>query len=454
MRADRLHLRDVRHTSTFRLTLLLGLVAAAGMTALIGLIYILSARELTTRTDRILLAEAALLTRVSSDSLPERVEREVSQNTSGLTYIALQAADGERLVGNLRVANDFPVSRPVNIPARPGRHPALRVLAVRAVTGETILIGRDITPILDLRRRVATVLIASGLGIAVLVLAAGVVLSRAPLRRVRDLRQACAEIAGGRFDQRMPVSRRGDELDLFAATVNAMVDEVARVVAQVKHVTDAIAHDLRTPLTRVRGQLHRTRTLGGADHELAALATAAIADLDEVLERFSALLRISELEAAGRRSGFAEVRLAPVLTTVHDLYEPLAEEAGVGLRIAADDEVSVRCDERLLVEALSNLVDNALKFTPAGGLVALAVEALPGGALLTVRDDGPGIAPADRDAVLRRFGRAAAGAGIPGNGLGLSVVAAIAHLHGFALELDDASPGLIARLRCMPSLPR
>lgn len=448
-----LRLNQIRKTSTFRLTILSGLVFAIGMVGLLGLIYTLSARELTLRSDRILRVEAARLRAASPEALPDRIRGEIARSTSGLNFFGLQSARGEAVAGNLHLPGPFRFGHPVNVAAQPGGHGPLRVLAIAAPTGETILIGRDIAPIADLRQRILEILIGSGIATVVLVLGAGALLSLAPLRRVRDLQAASRAIAAGRFDQRMPVSARGDELDLFAATVNTMIEEVERVVAQVKGVTDAIAHDLRTPLAHVRGHLQRAIALPGADPRSVALARAATEDLDGVLDRFAALLRISELEASGRHAGFVVTPLAPLLDSVHALYEPLAEEAGVTLTLLPPPDRSIRCDPHLLFEAISNLVDNAIKFTGSGGTVQLSLTLDPGALVIAVSDNGPGLRAEDRQAALRRFHRGVDAAGIPGTGLGLSVVAAIVHLHGFALELDDAAPGLIVRIRASQTAP-
>nr|WP_276593027.1 methyl-accepting chemotaxis protein [Sphingomonas sp. GC_Shp_3] len=233
------------------------------MVALLGLIYALSARELTVRTDHILSHEAERLREVAAESLPEQIASEIRHNASGLTYFGLQARGGELIAGNLRVAGTFRFDHPANIAARAGEHGPLRVLAIEAPTGERILIARDIRPIVDLRHRILIILVASGLAIVALVLGAGFLLSLAPLRRVRDLQETSRRIAAGRLDLRMPVGRRGDELDLFAGTVNTMIEEVERVVAQVKDVTDAVAHDLRTTRACARQVATGRRTQRG-----------------------------------------------------------------------------------------------------------------------------------------------------------------------------------------------
>jgi signal transduction histidine kinase len=449
MLSDRLRISDIRNTSTFRLTVLLGLLSAVGVVALLGIVYGLTARELTTRTDQILRMEASRFRLADPADLPRQVWREVERNTGvGLNYFALISPEGERVAGDINSPGRLVFDKPTSYPAHPGQHGPIRLLAIRLDTGETILIGRDMTPITDLRQRVLEILLASGLGIAIIILIWGVMLSIPLLRRVRDLQRASREIAAGHLDRRMPISGRGDELDQFASTVNLMVEDVGRVVAQVKSVTDAVAHDLRTPLTRVKSQLFRIAQQPGLDAEIAARLDGAMTDLDNVLDRFAALLRISEIEASQQRAGFATVALDPLVSAVADLYEPLAEEGGIRLVPQGLPGAAVHADHKLLFEAVSNLVDNAIKFSPPGGTVRLSILRDDGDLCLDVRDDGPGIPETERDAVLRRFHRGDDTAEIPGSGLGLSVVSAIVHLHHFQLEMAHADPGLIVRIRC------
>jgi signal transduction histidine kinase len=449
MLADRLRVRDIRNTSTFRMTLLFGVVFAIGVAALLGLIYGLSARELTRRSDGILRNEAALLVATPAAELPGRINSEITRSASGLNFFELRSIDGEHVVGNIRPATLPPLDRPIELASADGGLP-IRLLAVRTPSEETLLVGRDITPVLDLRRHVLLILIGSGLATAIAVLVCGVLLSVPPLRRVRNLQRAIERISAGNLEARMPLAGRGDELDLFAGTVNQMIDEIERAIAQVKGVTDAIAHDLRTPLTRVRSQLYRLSQSRALTMPVMGMIGAATADLDTVLERFAALLRISELEAGRHRAGFAAIDLLPLLGRLHELYEPLAEEREIALSLDAAEAATVFCDEKLLFEAISNLVDNAIKFTPRGGQVALALMADREGPLIEVRDTGIGIADDERQAVLRRFHRGSNAADVPGTGLGLSLVAAILHLHGFALAFVEVGPGLTVRVRCYP----
>jgi signal transduction histidine kinase len=235
---------------------------------------------------------------------------------------------------------------------------------------------------------------------------------------------------------------------MFASTVNHMVEEVERLMAEVKGATETIAHDLRTPLTRARARLSRLQQgLGEADPR-AEDALWVIEELDTVLGRFAAVLRISELEARRRREGFVAVDPADLVRQAADLYGPLAEARGVGLQARTASHAPIEADPKLLFEALSNLVDNAIKFTPEGGRVVVSVEEGP---RVVVEDNGPGVPEAEQAAVLQRFYRGEGARLAPGSGLGLSIVQAIVRLHGFALRLEDARPGLRAVIDCGPA---
>jgi signal transduction histidine kinase len=234
---------------------------------------------------------------------------------------------------------------------------------------------------------------------------------------------------------------------MFAGTVNYMMGEVERLMSEVKGSTDTIAHDLRTPLTRARAQLHRIQQAETIEPVDIARVTA---EIDEVLERFRALLRISELEARERHAGFSRADLTGIIEQVVDLYQPLAEAGGVTLSAAPRCWVTVEADPKLLFEAVSNLVDNAIKFTGPGGTVEVRLGEDPARPEIIVQDNGPGIPASERTAVLQRFYRGERNRLTTGSGLGLSIVAAIMRLHSFELVFHDAHPGLRAVIQCSP----
>jgi signal transduction histidine kinase len=443
-----MRLKELLRTTTFRLSALYGLIFALALAALLGLVYLRSAVYLTHRVDGILATEAQALVATPPADLERRLGLAESLGGQTTSVFALFTPAGAHIAGNLAALPSAlkPGGPPVEIGPTPMFPAPARLIARRLPSGEVLVIGRDVNQLQEMRAIIASALIWSGVGIAVIGLACGVALSIRPIQRLRALEEACREIASGDLTRRLPVSRNDDELDVFARTVNYMVGEVERLMAEVKGSTDTIAHDLRTPLTRARAQLHRLAQAPTAPaHDLAVVT----AELDTVLDRFRALLRISELEARERRRGFARTDLRQVVADVFDLYQPLAEESGLAFTLAAAPGQSADADPKLLLEAVSNLVDNAIKFSRADGVVTLTLAASPSGPRITVEDNGPGIPPAEKAAVVQRFYRGERDRMTPGSGLGLSIAQAIVRLHSYRLELEDAEPGLRAVITCL-----
>lgn len=447
-----MRLRELWRTTTFRLTLLYGLVFAVGTVTLLGMVYLQSAVYLTHRVDSILRTEADALARSPQGDVAQRIQDDLTLNGDQTNIFALFSARGDWIVGDLKAlpANLRPDGPPIEAPPTAAFPAHARLMATQLPSGRILVVGRDVNQLREMREIIASALFWSGLSIILVGLACGVALSIQPLRRLRVLRAAADDIAAGDLARRMPISSRRDELDMFAGTVNYMMDEVERLMTEVKGATETIAHDLRTPLTRARAQLHRLEQAEGADAQTLARVTA---ELDEVLERFRALLRISELESWKRQDGFACVDPIEIVDQVVDLYAPLAEAGGVRLTRAGEPGQSVEADAKLLFEAVSNLVDNAIKFTGDGGAVEVRLVMQSNRPRIIVQDNGPGIAAGERSAVIQRFYRSESARLAPGSGLGLSVVAAIVRLHRFELLLEDAGPGLRAVIDCgAPSL--
>ena len=441
-----MRLSEVWRTTTFRLSLLYGLLFAIGTVALLALVYVRSAVYLTQRVDRILASEAAVEMALPPAALRQTIDDALIVNGRNSMF-ALFSPDGVWLTGNLHrlPAGLQPGGRPIEIEPTHDFPASARLVARTLPSGEVLVVGRDVSQLREIRRIIASALIWRGVLIIVAGLACGVALSVGPLRRLRRLQEAGQDIAAGDLKRRMPSSGQGDELDMFAGTVNYMMGEVERLMAEVKTSSDTIAHDLRTPLTRARAQLHRLEQSPVVNRADIARVTA---ELDEVLERFIAILRISELETRARTVGFAATDLGTILDRAGELYQPLAEEAGVQLSVSSTPGVTVEADPKLLFEAVSNLVDNAIKFTGDGGRVLLQLDPAAGRPRLIVQDSGPGIAPEERTAVLQRFYRSERDKLTPGSGLGLSIVAAIVRLHRFRLELQDSEPGLRVIIEC------
>jgi signal transduction histidine kinase len=267
-------------------------------------------------------------------------------------------------------------------------------------------------------------------------------LRRRPLRRIRGIQASAEAIVAGDLTRRLPLSNRRDELDMLAAIVNAMLERIERLMHEVKGVCDNIAHDLRTPLTRLRAQLYRMQQQAGEGTPQAAQLDLVLGEADTLMARFRGLLRISELEDRQRRSGFVQLDPVPLLQELHEFYLPLAEDDGLVFQLQLPPSLPpLNGDRALLFEALANLLSNSIKFTPPGGQVILRGVDAGGYTRIEVVDSGPGIPEAEREAVFQRFYRAEAGNLKSGFGLGLSIVAAIVSLHGFALEVGSSESG-------------
>ena len=316
--------------------------------------------------------------------------------------------------------------------------------------GGWLVVARNVDDLDDFRD---LLLAGSAWTIAVAVLLAvggGVLMGRFILRRIDAVTATTARIIAGDLGQRVPLSGSGDEFDRLAAQINAMLDRIGELMAGLREVTDDIAHDLRTPLGRLRNQLEGMLRQPATAEELRAATIGALAEADGILDTFQALLRIAQIESGSRRSGFRDLDLSALVGGLADSYGAVAEDAGHSLVAAVAPGVRVKGDPELLAQLLVNLIENALRHAPMGSTVRVSLAAHHGSADVTVADNGPGIPADDRDRVVRRFVRLEASRSTHGSELGLSLVAAIAGLHGAKLSLDDNQPGLRARVR-LPS---
>ena len=309
-----------------------------------------------------------------------------------------------------------------------------------------LLVGREVSSRAALRTLLAEVLAWSLVLIGLLSVAGAMLLKLLFRRMVSQVSQTADAISSGDLTRRVAISGRGDEFDRMAETINDMLDRVSRLMDGVREVSNAIAHDLRTPITRARARLEDAVTHAGSADQLRGAIERAVSDLDGITNVFHALLRISEIEAGARRSAFVSLDLRPLLDDLCDLYGAVAEEQGLSLALVMPDELSVRGDRELIQQAIANLLDNAIKFSPPGGLVELEAAKSADGVVLAVRDHGPGIPSADVERATERFYRGETARNTPGFGLGLTLVRAVAQLHGGSLVLGDAEPGLRAVL--------
>jgi len=272
----------------------------------------------------------------------------------------------------------------------------------------------------------------------------GGLMSRNLLRRLDQINSTSREIMAGHLSRRLPLSRAGDEFDTLARNLNRMLERIERLMKGMRQVTDSVAHDLRSPLNRLRNRLEGALKRLPPEGEESAEIDAAISETDRLMATFDSLLLIAEAEAGAARNSMSRVDLSALAHDVWELYAPVAEENGIELNMAEALPLEVRGNGNLLSQALANLVDNAIKYTPQGGRVTIAAEKNGQGTVLSVADNGPGIPIEDRPRAVERFVRLEASRHSPGTGLGLSLVAAVARLHDARLELSDNHPGLKA----------
>ncbi len=325
--------------------------------------------------------------------------------------------------------------------------PLLRVSYATLPDGSHLLLGRDIGELDAFAGRIDTALALGVLLVFVLAGVASVTVTRRTVGRIESVNATSRAIMQSGLGQRIPLRGTQDEWDQLAENLNQMLDRIEGLMGEVKQVSDNVAHDLRTPLTRMRGRLEKASSRPRKADDDQALINDTMADLDGVLRMFASLTRISQIETRDRTAAFRTVDLAEIAGAVVELFDAAAEDRGVQLAAAGDPRVLVTGDRDLLFDAMANLVDNAIKHGRDGGQVTVTVTATEGGAVMAVADDGPGIPPQEVEHVFKRFYRLERSRRMPGNGLGLSLVAAVARLHGARIDLLDKAPGLEFRLQ-------
>ncbi len=437
---------EVLRSRAFRLALAFAMAIAAAATVVFTLIYLQISAAAIARVGARLAIEANMARGESDAELRERIEQRLTSDLRRLDFVGLYDANGARQQGD--PANLPPIradGHPHLVGAIPGpgnaRAEEAIFVAVRRADGSILALGRSLGEINALRESVASALAISLAPTVVLILVIGAFFARRANRRLADIHAALAEIMKGDLKQRLPVLTEFDDVDRVSRDVNLMLDEITHLLDQLRNVGDDIAHDLRTPLAVARAKIERGLARGASLDELRAAMAEALDHLDRAAATIGAFLRVSAVENGRREGRFAPVDLTAVCAGVFEFYEPLAQSKCVAITLDAPEPTLVLGDEDLLREAVSNLVENAIKFTPEGGSVLVAADLVSGQARVVVSDSGPGVAPADRDKIFRRFFRSERNGPASGNGLGLSIAAAIAKLHGFSLKVEDNFPG-------------
>ena len=437
-------MRGIVTSGAFRIALAFAAVLTAATYLVLGLVYLEFYSANVVQARGVLETEALGTRDAPVEQLRQQLALRLTQDVRHLDYVGLFDAGGHLVFGNVAPSLAIPRDGRAHKlrsppPDRSGSDESAIFVATLRADGGSLVLGRSLVyvdRIGDAMLRGSAMALAP---VIVLALLSGVIVSLRASRRLSEIQTAIDRVMQGDLHVRLPVRGRGDDIESLVRAVNLMLDEILRLLTQLKSVGDNIAHDLRAPLAVMRARLERGLA-GQSEAKLRALAAEALDDLSRAMTTVTALLRISELESGLRRGAFDAVDLVDVCRDAYELYEPLAAAKGQAMSLDAGRSLVVTGDGDLLREALANLVDNAVKFTPDGGAIAIACGA--DGALMRVSDSGPGVPAEEREKIVKRFYRASATSATPGTGLGLSMAATIVELHGFGLEIGG-SPGAV-----------
>lgn len=443
----------ILRSASFRLTLIYAGLFVVSVGALFATVYVTATRAMQTDMAAVLRSEALQLADVHRRGglliLAEQITRRLNFRTRGPIFYLLQAPNGQVVVGNLPGMR--PVEGVVDFDSEEdgdsARRAKLTGFGLRLYDGSFLLVAQDASRLTDMQRAIERAFLWAGGLTLLLAIAGGFVLGRNFLRRIDTIGRTSSAIMEGDLGARIPVRGTNDEFDQLVVHLNAMLDRIQQLMDGVRQVTSDIAHDLRTPLGRLRQRLEDVREHATNTEQYRAATEAAIAEADTLLETFSALLRIAQVESGAQKSGFSEVDLSALMRSVAEAYAPAGEDSQHKLQTQIDDGLKMQGDRQLLAQMVSNLVENALHHTPAGTAISLSARRVANGVEIEIADNGPGIPEAEREKVFERFYRLDRSRSTAGSGLGLALVKAIAGLHGFSIKLEDRQPGLAVVLR-------
>lgn len=408
------------------------------------------------RIERELIEEVSRLDKMEDSEVVEAIHRRIESSSHKLNYAGLFQNTGEKITGNLDELPEAVITKkPSSFSMQLNTWEDAEIesgkvimAGVRRVDGRIVVIGRSLDSLENLRTVVLRALEMGMVPATILALVVGIVLSHQTHALIRTVNASIERIMQGNLRERLPVHGHDTALDGLSSRVNSMLDKIEQLVADAKSTGDNIAHDLRTPLTRVRSRLERAGGQAKSEEEFRRVVDHAITGLDQALRIITALLRIGQIERQPQHGHFTSMNVGVLISEIGDLFEPIAEERNIRFAVSVDTQRLVEGDRDLLSEAVANLVDNSLKFTPPGGLVMLEAVDMGDVPVIRVIDNGPGIPPDDQKFVTRRFFRSDKSRHIEGNGLGLSIVAAIVSYHGFTLSFHNLNPGCIFEIEC------
>jgi signal transduction histidine kinase len=444
-------------SSTFKQALIA--IGTFGMivSALFSYVYLSTSSYVRSRSDRGIMTEYSSLQgayeRSGRDGLIAEIQQRIADGNFANNVYMLADPSLAALAGNLRewpptttASSGWTEFRASEALPNAANGPLLRAMLQTFPNGDRLLVGRDISDLDSFADQIKAAIILAVALLFVIAAVASILVTRRTVGRIESINATSRAIMQSGLDQRIPLRGTHDEWDRVAENLNLMLDRIETLMGEVRQVSDNVAHDLRTPLTRMRGRLEKAyhgQRIGEDDQTLIG---DTIADLDAVLRIFSSLTRIAQIETQARKGAFRTVNLVEITGEVVELYDAAAEQEGTRLTVVGDREVLVTGDRDLIFDAIANLVDNAIKHGRAGGQVVVANENIDGRPVISIADDGPGIPVHEYEQVFKRFYRLEHSRYTPGNGLGLSLVAAVAHLHGARIEMLDNLPGLKLKL--------
>jgi signal transduction histidine kinase len=446
--------------TTFRYTL--ALFGAIALTILVsfGVTFLQTSRELAERLDVFVMQEADSIVAQARQGNLDGYDERIRQDPRRVKPTGLFDSDGKRLSGNIeRWPSELTLDAPpkgvsvVRLDDTSRAPQSVRAVARRLPNGNVVVVAWSTSYNEETADVVKSGLIYGLVPAFILGLVAALIFGARARQRVKEMNLRLEKIVAGDLKQRLPTRDTGEPLDKLAHSVNGMLGEIQELVENLAGIGDDIAHDLRTPLARVRIGLERARSNATTVDDLRSAVDRAIAGVDLAISIVTALLRIREIEQTRRLEAFDDVAVGELVREVGELYEPFAEEKRLTLNIHAAADVVVRGDRDLLFEAITNLVDNAVKFTPEGGQIDLRLIAAEGRNALRISDTGPGVPDSERDLLVQRFYRSDRSRNTRGLGLGLTLVSAIVKLHGFRFDILPMS-GFVAEIVLHPQSPK
>ena len=444
-------------SSTFKLALIAIGTFGLIVSAIFSYVYLSTTAYVRSQSDRAIMAETMDLRSAYERSGREGLIALIRQRTTdrafaGHVYVLADSSSAV-LVANLSewpptamARSGWTEFRAPGAAPEGGGSPLVRGMIEALPSGDRLLVGRDISDLDLFTGQIKTALISAVSLIFVLAGVATILVTRRTVGRIEQINATSRAIMATGLDKRIPLRGTHDEWDRVAENLNLMLERIETLMGEVKQVSDNLAHDLRTPLTRMRGRLEKAYHGQRVDEDAQALIGDTIADLDAVLRIFTSITRIAQIETRVRKEAFRTVNLVEIAREVVELYDAAAEQSGSCLTMTGKGVVSATGDRDLIFDAIANLVDNAIKHGRAGGRVVVASETMNGIPFISIADDGPGIPADQHEQVFKRFYRLEQSRYTPGNGLGLSLVAAVARLHGARIEMCDNSPGLQFKL--------